>query len=74
MMDADEALRHVGARQDSLTWAKFEPETQRDKTLVLISGGALTVSFAFISALIEHGKVVRLRWLEPISKSFRSGI
>ena|SRR5436190_22702697 len=62
-MDPDEAARVAGQYQDSLTKAKFEQETQRDKTLVLVSGGALTVSFAFISSLLEHGKLIRLEWL-----------
>jgi hypothetical protein len=55
-----EAEKLAAAYQDSLARFKFEQETQRDKTVVLISGGALTVSFAFISTLVEHGAIVRL--------------
>jgi hypothetical protein len=62
-MDLDEAARVAGQHQRELSRAKFEQETQRDKTLVLIAGGALTLSFAFTSSLIEHGKVSGLRWL-----------
>lgn len=62
-MDENEATRVVGAHQAELSRAKFEQETQRDKTLVLVSGGALTVSFAFISSLMEHSRVFPLLWL-----------
>lgn len=60
VLDAEEA---VAAYHDHLTRAKFEIETHRDKTLVLISGGALTVSFAFIATVVEHAGVIRLWWL-----------
>jgi hypothetical protein len=58
--DAFEAAKLAAEYQASLAANKFAQETQRDKTLVLVSGGALTVSFAFISTLIEHGAIIRL--------------
>ena len=58
-----QAMENAAKYQDSLARAKFDQETQRDKTLVLISGGALTVSFAFLSTLVEHRVSVRLHWL-----------
>jgi hypothetical protein len=39
-MNTDEATKLAAQYQDSLARAKFDQETQRDKTLVLISGGA----------------------------------
>lgn len=59
----DEAEKLAGAWQESLVQSKFKQETERDKALVIISGGALTVSFAFITSLLEHGTLVRLSWL-----------
>lgn len=61
--ETQEAEKAAAEYQNALARAQFEQETQRDKTLVLISGGALTVSFAFISTLVEHGKIIRLWWL-----------
>jgi hypothetical protein len=52
-LDLPSAERIVGEYQESLSKAKCEQETQRDKTLVLISGGVLTVSFAFIATFVE---------------------
>lgn len=57
------AEQAVEKHHDSLNRAKFEIETQRDKTLVLITGGALTVSFAFVSTLIDKGPVLALSML-----------
>lgn len=58
------AKQAISAYQDSLSRSKFEQETHRDKTLVLISGGALTASFAFIATFVEHHQIVRFLWLE----------
>jgi len=41
----------------------FNQETERDRTVVLITGGALTVSFAFITSFVEHHGLARLNWL-----------
>jgi hypothetical protein len=56
-------VRAVAEYHDSLSRLKFEQETQRDKTLVLIAGGALTVSFAFISTFVDHHMLTQLWWL-----------
>jgi hypothetical protein len=50
----------AGKHQALLSRALFKQETQRDKTLVLVSGGALSVSFAFIASLVEHSKAFPL--------------
>jgi hypothetical protein len=55
--------RAISEYQDSLSRLKFEQETQRDKTLVLVAGGALTVSFAFIPTFVEHHALTLLWWL-----------
>ncbi|MDF2435495.1 MAG: hypothetical protein JWP44_5126 [Mucilaginibacter sp.] len=47
--EIEAAEKAAAEYQNSMARAQFEQETQRDKTLVLMSGGALTVSFAFIS-------------------------
>jgi hypothetical protein len=60
----DEALNHVGEFHERLNQAKFDTETSRDKALVLIVGGALTVSFAFITSLVDHHTPIRIGWLE----------
>lgn len=62
-MDDAEAKRLVAKYQDKLNKALFEQETNRDKTLVLISGGALTVSFAFVTTLVGHPPILRIWWL-----------
>lgn len=60
---AAEAQKIAAEYQNSLAKFKFEQETHRDKTLVLVSGGALTVSFAFVSTLVEHETVSEILWL-----------
>jgi len=57
------AKQAVEKYHDQLNRAKFDIETQRDKTLVLITGGALTVSFAFVPALLDKGLVLALSML-----------
>lgn len=57
------AKQAVEKYHDLLNRAKFDIETQRDKTLVLITGGALTVSFAFVPALLDKGLVLALSML-----------
>jgi hypothetical protein len=59
-MTRDEALRLARDHQNVLSRSKFEQETERDRSLVLISGGALTVTFAFISSFMEHHPLVAL--------------
>jgi hypothetical protein len=59
----DEALRLARDHQNVLARSKFEQEAERDRSLILISGGALTVTFAFISAFVEHHQLVALGWL-----------
>jgi hypothetical protein len=56
-------MREAGQWQAEWKKAKFEQETQRDKTLVLIVGGALTVSFPVGIGLAEHGVSLPLGWL-----------
>jgi len=62
-MNKADLLQVADAYQGELSRSKFEQETQRDKTLVLLAGGALTVSFAFISSLVEHSRLFPVRWL-----------
>jgi hypothetical protein len=62
-LTSKEALRHVGKFQEHLNKAKFDVETNRDKALVLIVGGSLTISFAFVRSLVEHAPI-RVGWLE----------
>jgi hypothetical protein len=57
------AEQAVEKYHDQLNRAKFEMETQRDRTLVLITGGALTVSFAYIPTMLDKGPVLALAWL-----------
>src|ERR1700733_1108162 len=60
MPDYSDAKKLAADYQASLSKFKFDQETQRDKTLGLTSGGALTVSFAFISMLVQHGPITQL--------------
>ena len=62
-MNPDDAAREAARWQSELMRAKFEQETNRDKALVLISGGALAVSFPFVATLTEHAAVFSLRLL-----------
>jgi hypothetical protein len=50
-MSRGESLQEITAYQTRPTEKKFEQETHRDKNLILIVGGALTVSFAYTSSL-----------------------
>jgi hypothetical protein len=56
----EEALVLIGKHQDSLVKARFKIETERDRALLLITGGALTVSFAYVPTLVDKGYVVAL--------------
>jgi hypothetical protein len=58
-----QAKRLVLKHFEQLSELHSRQETDRDKTLVLITGGALTVSFAFVSSLIEHTHFSGLRLL-----------
>jgi hypothetical protein len=58
-----EALKAVSDYQAQLATAMFNQETERDRTIVLITAGALTVSFAFITSFVEHHGLSRLNWL-----------
>jgi hypothetical protein len=58
-----EALKGLSDYQAQLATALFNQETERDRTIVLITAGALTVSFAFITSFVEHHGLSRLNWL-----------
>jgi hypothetical protein len=58
-----EALQRAHDYQMELSRLRFKQETERDRSLVLVSGGALTVSFAFISTFLEHHALTLLWWL-----------
>jgi len=45
----------VGEHQGTLAKAKFKIETERDRAILLITGGALTVSFAYVPTLFDKG-------------------
>ncbi len=59
----EDAEKTVAEYHRSLVEAKFKQEIERDRSLVLISGGALTVSFAFVSTLIGLGAALKIGWL-----------
>jgi hypothetical protein len=58
-----EEFKAAADYQAQLATALFNQETERDRTIVLITGGALTVSFAFITSFVEHHGLSRLDWL-----------
>jgi uncharacterized membrane protein len=63
MLSGDDGLKRADKYQMELSRLKFKQETERDRTLVLVSGGALTVSFAFIATFLEHHALTLLGWL-----------
>jgi hypothetical protein len=62
-MTPEDAEKVADVFQKDLSRYKFEQETQRDKALVLIAGGALTATFAFIASFTEHHRLVNIGWL-----------
>jgi hypothetical protein len=61
--EVKEALRLATERQSELSRARFEMETRRGKTVELLAGGALTVSFPIVFGLTEHGRALPLGWV-----------
>jgi len=58
-----EALKVISDYQAQLATSLFNQETERDRTIVLITGGALSISFAFIASFVQHHGLSRLGWL-----------
>ena len=73
MTDSEqEALRIVAAFQGEIQKLKTDQETRRDQLAVLIAGGALTASFAFVPSLLERTDLILL-WALVISWVFWAG-
>lgn len=60
----DAARRVVDEYFANVQTAKREEESKRDQALLLIVGGAFTISFPFVSSLREHGELVCVGYLK----------
>jgi hypothetical protein len=57
------ATSAVDAYHDKVQQAKRDEETKRDQAVLLVVGGALTLSFQLVASLLEHGSLVYVPWL-----------
>ena len=58
-----ETKRVIARYHQDLSKALTVQEKERDKTLVFVSGGALTVTFAFVGGYLEHHQLIRTSYL-----------
>jgi len=64
---SDEAQRVVDDFTKQLQETKFDQESKRDQLAALITGGALTVSFAFVTSLRDEGMLV---WMPALATAW----